>query len=123
MPWVTPGTPLGNTGSRTPGSFFLVSKIWNVSSESQPASMPPSGNRRSVNTTPLATRIVPSSALAGLGREAHQHVDALAHCRRCLQVAANEVGPLAHGRHIAGLPRREREQLARAVAERRAGAR
>src|SRR5207302_599632 len=69
-----------------------------------------------------AHRVV-SSALAALARERHQHLDALAQRRRRVLVGADERRPLAHGRGVARLPRREREQLACAVAERRAGGR
>src|SRR5262249_37119208 len=121
MPWVTPGTPLGNTGWRSPGSFFFESNNENVSMESQPASMPPSGSRRSINATPRALRIaIASSALAAVARERQEHFDALTQLRRRLLIAPDLRRPLAHGRGVAPLPRPEGGQLARAVAERRA---
>src|SRR5215831_7866575 len=120
MPWVTPGTPPGKTSLRSPVSFFFVSQIWKFSRVSQPASTPPKPTRRSASTVPRTNRIVPSSALGALARDRGEHVDALAHGGGRFGIIANELRPLAHRRHVARLPGREGQHLARAVTERRA---
>src|SRR5665647_2310608 len=122
MPWLTPGTPSGNTALRSPGSFFLslrpkMSSL-SGSKSAQPARTGITPTMTANNRMRCMRRINKSSALATVGADqSRQHVDARAGARRRLGIGRDHIDIAARGGDIVIFPGRQRQQLARGMAE------
>src|SRR5215470_14570615 len=126
MPCDTPGTPSGNTGLRSPGSFFLVLKKspanHSVGSSASPMlAQPPSGTISTDVTRTIRASLViawplkcmaPSSAAAGR-QQRRQHLDPPARLQRRLDICVDEIEPALGSGSIACTPGGECQQLAR----------
>src|SRR6185437_544136 len=131
-PCSRPGTPLGKTGSRLPGSFFLVSR---KSSRSLGSKLLPRLLEQPASTADSATTIeaairrcdrrmvdfsfnsVRPSAFRDRRQQGLQRFGARAHAGRRLGVIGDHVEPFARRGHIVGAPGRQRQQFARGVTE------
>src|SRR5215813_208748 len=129
MPCDTPGTPSGNTGLRSPGSFFLVLNRslapanHSVGSRASPTLPQPASGSASTEARRMmsvARFIVPPSTCAAGRDERDQHVDARARSGWRLEVGGDHVGPALGSGCVAGAPSGERQQFAREVAIRTA---
>src|SRR5665647_1990095 len=122
IPWLTPGTPSGNTALRSPGSFFLSpspnTSSLSMSKFSQPTKAGASASSPVINTMRCMRRITGSSALAVGGNQRREHVGARAGALRGLGIGRNHVDIAPRGGDIVVAPSRQCQQLARGVAER-----
>src|ERR1017187_3301891 len=120
-PWLTPGTPSGNTALRSPGSFFLSlrpnTSSLSKSKFSHPTRAGASAASPTNNTIRCMRRISGSSTLAVGGDQRREHVDARAGTLRRLGIGRDHVDIAARGSNIVVAPGRQRQQLARGVAE------
>src|SRR5258705_1165436 len=133
-PCSRPGTPSGNTGLRSPGSFFLVSSQSSRSLGSkllmppaQPANAPDSAIRTAAAIRRCEQRMVDfslnsvylPSAFRDRRKQPLQRLGTRAQAWRRLAVVGNQIQPLPRGRRIVGAPGRQRQQFARGMTKRR----
>src|SRR5579864_324207 len=126
MPLAAPGTPLGKTGSRWPCNGFLVLNM-SLSSNDVGSNWPPLvhaaksatiASNEPVRTNNSVRRFdMRSLTLAVGGDQLAQNFGAAARARRRCRIGHHHIGPFARRAGVAGLPGRERQQLARAVAK------
>src|SRR5262249_25033460 len=123
-PEATPGTPSGKTGLRSPASFFLLSNISIVSSESQAERTGPTAATAAARTKRARGRVgsgrigVSLGRRAGFGEKRSEYVHARAHARRRFGIILGRLRPTPHGGGITVAPSRKREQFPCRVAER-----
>src|ERR1700687_6355281 len=120
IPCVTPGTPSGNTGRRSPGSFFFwlrpnTSNL-SMSKFSQPARTGASATSPASKTMRWMRRISGSSTFAVGGDQRGEHIDARAGGLRGLGIGRDHVDIAARGGNIVVVPGRQRQKFARGVA-------
>src|SRR5690348_4300465 len=126
MPCVTPGTPSGNTGSRTPGNFFLVLRNERSVTLSMMLSMP---SAQPASTMPRQSRTAVEirrdkriggllSALTLGGHERRQELDLRSYAVGRFRVGQDRIEPVLSRSAVARMPGGERQNLARGVAER-----